>query len=452
MSKSVTIVGAGFSGLAAAAHLAKAGHKVTLLEKNPTVGGRARQLKEDGYTFDMGPSWYWMPDVFESFFAEFNKKPSDYYHLIRLDPSYSVYFGQDDRVDLSADLDGMMQMFEKLEPGSSVQLKKFLDEGSFKYDVGVNKMVYKPGLSVFEFLDWELAKGVMKLHVFQSISKYIRNHFKNPKLVQLLEFPVLFLGAMPQDTPALYSLMNYADIQLGTWYPQGGMYKVIEALASLCEELGVDIRTGSEVLGIETQGNLVKTLHTTTGDVNPDSVMVSGDYHHFEQNIIPKQFRRYTPQYWDSRDMAPGSLLFFLGFDKKLENIEHHTLFFDTDFNAHAEEIYKNPAWPKDPLFYLSAASKTDPDAAPEGHEAVVILIPLAPGLPETENVREMYLDMVLTRLEKLTGQSVKGHLKYKRSYAHREFIRDYHAYKGNAYGLANTLKQTAILKPSIKR
>ncbi len=451
MSKQVTIVGAGFSGLAAAAHMAKAGHKVVLLEKNETIGGRARQLKEGGYTFDMGPSWYWMPDVFETFFAEFGKKPSDYYDLIRLDPSYSVYFGKNDRLDLSADIESLMLMFEKIEPGSSKMLNKFLKEGAYKYKVGVNDMVYKPSLSILEFLDWQLAKGVLKLHVFESISKYIRRYFQNPKLIQLLEFPVLFLGAMPKDTPALYSLMNYADMQLGTWYPMGGMYKVIEGLATLCVELGVEIRTNTEVLEMQTENEKVSALHTNNGTIKTDWVLASGDYQHFEQNIIPKQFRRYTPQYWDSREMAPGSLLYYLGFDKKLKNIEHHTLFFDTDFTTHAEEIYKKPAWPKNPLFYLSAASKTDPDVAPEGHEAVVILIPLAPGLPEGEGTREKYLDMVLTRLEELTGQSVKQHVTYQRSYAHREFIRDYHAFKGNAYGLANTLKQTAILKPTIK-
>ena len=450
MAKKIAVIGAGFAGLSAASCLADAGCEVTVFEKNSTAGGRARQFSAEGFVFDMGPSWYWMPGVFEQFFNKFGKSVSDYYELKRLDPSYRVFFSDQVPVDVPASLEQVYQWFDELEPGSSEQLKRFLKEAAYKYDVGINDLVFKPGQSLVEFADTRLIKGVLKLHVFQSISKYIRKYFKHPKLIQLLEFPVLFLGAMPSKTPALYSLMNYADIALGTWYPMGGMHEIVKAMHKLAESLGVRFHFNSPVEQIHMNAVKAKGLKVNGELMEFDYIVGGADYHHVEQHLLPGKFRMYDEKYWDKRDMAPSSLIYYLGVNKKLDNLQHHNLFFDESFEVHAREIYENPKWPSKPLFYVCCTSKTDPSAAPAGMENVFILIPTAPGLDDSEDTRDKYFDIVLDRMEKLTGQDIKENIIYKRSYAHNDFTGDYNAFKGNAYGLANTLRQTALLKPSM--
>lgn len=446
----VAVIGSGFSGLAAACTLAREGYDVTVLEKNTSPGGRARKFETDGFMFDMGPSWYWMPDVFESFFNAFNKKASDYYSLVRLDPSYRVFFSKDDVWDVPAGVPALCEFFDRIEPGSSVNLLKFLNEGQYKYEIGMQKLVYKPGLSVTELLDAGLLKGMLRLHVFQSMSAYVRKYFKDQRLIQLLEFPVLFLGASPQNTPALYSLMNYADMSLGTWYPKGGMFKIIEGMVSLAESLGVKFRFNSTVEKIIVRDKQADGLMVNGSEENYDYIVAGADYHHVEQHLLPAKHRKYDEDYWDARKLAPSSLIYYVGLNKKLTKLQHHNLFFDADFNKHADQIYENPAWPEKPLFYVSCPSKTDATVAPEGHENLFILMPSAPGLIDTEGIHRKFLDHILTRIEALTGESIKDHIVYCRKYGPTNFINDYNAFKGNAYGLANTLMQTANLKPSI--
>jgi phytoene desaturase len=444
------VIGAGIAGFSAACYLAKFGFEVTILEKNETIGGRARQFKSEGFTFDMGPSWYWMPEVFDNFFADFSAQTSDFYHLKRLDPSYRVYFSKE-HTDVPANMDDFLAMVESMEAGAAEKMKLFLDEAAYKYKVGMDKMVWKPGLSISELLDKELISGVLKLDVFKSMTSHIRSLFSNPDLIQLLEFPVLFLGDMPKRTPALYSLMNYADIKLGTWYPEKGMFQIIEGMQTVARSLEIKIITDAEVSAFEIIEKQIKIVYTSKGDFEADVIVASADYNHIEQTLLPKAYRMYDDTYWNNRKMAPGSLIFYLGISKKITSLLHHNLFFDEDFETHAEEIYETPKWPSKPLFYVSVTSKTDKFSAPEGCENLFILIPVAPDLKSNEALREVYFNMVMDRLEARTGESIRPYVVFKRSYAHEEFISDYHSYKGNAYGLANTLMQTSILKPKIK-
>lgn len=444
------VIGSGFSGLAAACFLAKEGHEVTVLEKNSSPGGRARKFDAEGYMFDMGPSWYWMPDVFENFFKAFGKKPSDYYTLTRLDPSYRVFFSKEDVWDVPAGVPALCEFFERVEPGSSVQLLKFLNEGQYKYETGMQQLVYNPGLSVTELFDTKLLSGMLKLHVFQSMSGYVRKYFKDKRLIQLLEFPVLFLGATPENTPALYSLMNYADMSLGTWYPQGGMYKIIEGMVTLAESQGVSFNFDSNVEQIVVAHGKAKALIVNGTRQEYDYIIAGADYHHVEQQLLSEEHRKYDEAYWNTRKLAPSSLIFYLGINKKIKNLQHHNLFFDADFSKHANQIYENPAWPENPLFYVCCPSKTDDTVAPAGHENLFILMPSAPGLKDSELIQKKFFDHILTRLEQLTGESIKSHIVYCRNYGPTDFVNDYNAFKGNAYGLANTLMQTANLKPSI--
>jgi phytoene desaturase len=446
----VAVIGSGFSGLAAAACLAKENFEVTLFEKNSSAGGRARKFESDGYLFDMGPSWYWMPDVFEKYFGLFGKSPTDFYSLTRLDPSYRVFFSKQDHWDIPAGEEALCDFFEKIEKGSSAHLQQFLKEGKYKYDVGINKLVYKPGLSISELFDLDLAKGLFKLHVFESVSTYVRKYFTDPRLIQLLEFPVLFLGAPADKTPALYTLMNYADMALGTWYPMGGMHKIVEGMVKVATDLGVKFEYDSEVEKIEVEGNLAKSLKVNRSVREFDYIVAGADYHHVEQNLLVEEHRRYDEAYWQKRVMAPSSLIYYLGVNKKVKNLLHHNLFFDRDFSRHAQEIYQSPQWPTDPLFYVSVTSKTDHTVAPQGYENIFLLMPVAPGLEDNETIREKYFDLMINRIEELTGDTFRDNIVYKKSYAHQDFISDYHAFKGNAYGLANTIMQTANLKPSI--
>ncbi len=455
--KTVLVIGAGFAGLSVATFLAQKGWKVQVVEKHTMPGGRARKFEANGFVFDMGPSWYWMPDVFEKYFEKFGKKVSDYYQLKRLDPSYSVYF-ENTHWDMPANYTDLQALLESVETGAALALDKFMEEAKFKYEVGVGKLVHKPGQSWLEFIDWEVIKGVFKLDIFQSMKKHVAKFFKHPYIQTIMEFPVLFLGALPEHTPALYSLMNYADIKGGTWYPEKGMYSIVHGMYQVAIEQGVTFSFGEEVKQIEVVNGVAKTARTMvalTGaqkEYSFDVVVGAGDYHHIETKLLSEKYQSYSDKYWDSRLMAPSSLLYYVGLNKKLTGVLHHNLFFDTDFGVHGKEIYTHPDWPKNPLFYASVPSVTDPSVAPAGNENLFLLIPVAAGLQgDTEEVRDAYFNQLIGRLEQKWGQSISDSIVYKKSFAVSDFISEYHSFKGNAYGLANTLMQTAILKPSCK-
>lgn len=449
MKPTTIIVGSGFSSLAAATTLASEGVDVTVLEKNSSAGGRARKFINDGFTFDMGPSWYWMPDVFDKYFERFNKKTSDYYKLIRLNPSYRIFF-KEEQVDIPADMGSLKDLFESKEKGAGAQLERFLADAAIKYEAGINDLVYKPGLSIFEFAQWKVIKGIVELDLLKNFHDFARKYFSNPELLSIIEFPVLFLGAMPKETPALYSLMNYADLKLGTWYPMGGMNKIIEGMVSLAEEVGVKFKYDSPVEKIYMNGNM--NTVTANETYRSDYVVGGADYHHIETQLLKKEDRQYDNDYWDKRTMAPSCLLFYVGVDKKVEGLKHHNLFFDTSFDKHAVEIYKTNKWPAEPLFYVCCPSKTDSTVAPEGKENLFILIPIAPGLTnDSEEKRQDYFQKVVARIEKHTGSKFSDAICYQKSYSVSEFKEDYNSFKGNAYGLANTLRQTAFLKPRLQ-
>lgn len=451
MSK-IAIIGSGFSGISAAAYLSAAGHEVHVFEKNSTIGGRARQFKTDsGYVFDMGPSWYWMPGVFERFFADFGYSVSEFYTLKLLNPSFDVVFGNQATMSVPENFDELCNLFESVEKGSAAQLKIFMDEAEYKYTTGIENLVYKPGLSLTDFLDLDLIKGAFRLQVFSSFSKHVRKYFSHPKLIALMEFPVLFLGAMPQDTPALYSLMNYAGLKLGTWYPDGGFGKVIEGMMKVAQKEGTIFHVNSAVKKIEIENKLATKLLVNDEEFQCDAVIASADYQHVESKLLPPAYRNYTEKYWDKKTFAPSCLIFYLGINKRIEPLQHHTLFFDEDLDKHSQEIYKDPQWPSKPLFYVCCPSKTDDGVAPRGHENLFLLMPIAPGLSDSDDMREKYFQVMISRLERQVKQDILPHIDFKKSYCIDDFVLDYNSYKGNAYGLANTLMQTANLKPKIR-
>lgn len=449
--KDTIVIGSGFAGLAAACYLAKEGKKVLVLEKNESVGGRASFFQAKGFSFDMGPSWYWMPDVFENFFSDFGKKPSDFYTLERLDPGYKVFYGKGDEFEVPASTKELGLLFEELEPGAAVQLEKFLKDAKYKYDRGINDLINKPSLSLLEFANPLLLKDLFALDLLSSIEGLVGRYFKHPKIRKLLEFPSYFLGATPNKIPALYSLMNFADLQLGTWYPIGGMHEIIKAMHKVALDLGVEFHTDTAVEKINIENGVVTSLDTNNGVFKSKSIVAAADYNFVEQNLIPASYRQYDAAYWDKQILAPSSLIFYLGFNKKIKNLRHHNLFFDKDFKAFGEDIYEQPKWPEEPLFYACVPSKTDESVAPDGCENIFLLMPVSPDIEGSDDIHTHYLKLMLDRISDFTGEEIKAeNIVFKKSFAHQEFKDRYHAFKGNAYGLANTLKQTAIFKPKM--
>lgn len=451
MTKKAIVIGAGFSGLSAACELAKNGIDVTVFEKNESAGGRASVFSEDGFTFDMGPSWYWMPDIFEWFFDQYGKQPSDFYELVRIDPGYRIFFSKDEVTDVPASQENLFTLFESIEPGAAIQLDKFLKDAALKYEVGMRDLVFKPCNSVLEFADLRILKNMFRMQLFSSLGKEVNRKFKDEKLRKILKFPVYFLGALPSNTPALYSILNYADLVLGTWYPMGGMYKIIEGMQKIAEDLGVKFKFNSPVEEIVTQNGIVEGIITQDQLILSDYVIASADYQHVEKKMLTGKEKNYSEDYWHKKVFAPSCLIYFLGIKGRVKNLLHHNLFFDQSFEVFADEIYKSPRWPSNPLFYVSAPTKTDASVAPEGDENLFILIPVAPGLVDSDAIREKYFLLVMNRLELFTGENIRERIIVKKSFAPSDFKRRYNAYKGNAYGLANTLMQTAIFKPAMR-
>lgn len=451
MSLRVIVIGAGFSGLSSAAVLAQQGYDVTLLEKHSTPGGRARVFEKNGFRFDMGPSWYWMPEIMEQFFERFSKTAADFFNLKRLDPSYQVIFSKERTANIPADYNNLKAYFESVAPGSGLKLDIFLSEAQQKYDTGMGKFVNKPCLSVTEFMSTDILTSAFKLDLLSSYAKHVRKFFKSEELIQILEFPILFLGALPKDIPALYSMMNYADIKLGTWYPMGGFGELVKGMVSVAEDAGVTIKYNTDVESFIVEDNRITGVITSGGKFTADIVISSADYNFTEQKLLPQKYRKHNEKYWDNRVMAPSCLLYYLGVNKKVNRLQHHNLFFEDRFTTHAHSIYTNPEWPQKPLYYVCCPSKTDTSVAPEGMENIFLLIPVAPGLQDTPEIRKKYFNETIQRLEEFCGEDIKDHIISYTDYAGSDFIADYNAFKGNAYGMANTWSQTAFLRPSIK-
>jgi len=449
--KKITIIGSGFAGLSAAITSVSHGHKATIVEKNSNYGGRASVWEKNGFKFDLGPSWYWMPDVFEKFFRRFDRNVADYYKLVRLDPSYRVYFGKKDFIDLPANLVELYNLFDSLENGSSQKLKIFLQQAEYKYNVAMNDYVLRPSHKITEFIDINVLSQLFRMQMFSSFRKHVANFFQNERLKKILEFPVLFLGSSPADTPAMYSLMNFADINLGTWFPMGGMYSVAEAFYKLAIEMGVEFIFNESVTKIKVKNSNAVSVVTNKNEYKTDAVIATSDYAHTDQELLEPEYQSYSNKYWQSREMSPSSLLFYLGINKKLSGFLHHTLFFHQDYDQHAIEIYDHPKWPSKPLFYSSASSKSDKEAAPQNSENLVVLMPIASGLKDSNEIRDRYFNLIVSEMEELIGEDIKNNIVLNRSYCVNDFKKDYNSFKGNAYGLSNKLMQTAFFKPKLR-
>jgi len=451
MRKRIGIIGSGVSGLSAAAYLAKEGHSVHVFEKNSSAGGRARQFTtDDGYTFDMGPSWYWMPDIVDRFFRDFGYAATDFYELTALDPQFEMIF-PDRTLAVPGTFLELRAMAESIERGAGKRLDAFMKAAKYKYEVGMLDFVHKPCHSWWEFVSPKIARSALKLDLLSNFRSYVKRYFSDPRLIALMEFPVIFLGASPKDIPAMYSLMAYGGYALGTQYPMGGFHEVVKAMKAVSERYGARFHFNHPVEHIRADHGQVTELIINGQTYAFDAVVASSDYHHTE-TLLDETYRNYTERYWESRTFAPSCLIYYLGFNEQIPKLKHHTLFFEHDLDSHISDIYIDRKWPEKPLFYACCPSKTDPGVAPEHHENVFLLMPLATGINDSEPIRERYLSEMIRRLERHTGAAdLSKKIDYKKSYCISDFVQDYNAYGGNAYGLANTLRQTAVWKPSIK-
>lgn len=451
MKKKIIVIGAGFGGLSVAALLAKEGNDVTIIEKNSQIGGRARVWKKDGFVFDMGPSWYLMPEVFERFFSNFGNKPTDFFELHRLDPSYRMFFGEDRVVDIHKDISKNMETFEKIEEGGAQKLRKYLAVSEYEYEVSMRDFVYKDYKSPFDFFNFELLTKGSKLHVFESMDRYTKRFFSSSFARKILEYTIVFLGGTPKSTPALYSLMSHVDFNLGVWYPQGGINKLVEALEKICIKNNVKIITDTEVNKIIVKDGVAIGVEAKNQKIYADIIVSNADYAHMERDLLEKEDRSYSDKYFERAKIAPSGFVIFLGLKKKIPKLIHHNLFLENDWNQHFETIFETPAWPNAPSYYISCPSKTDPSVAPEGHENIFILVPVASGLEDNEKIREQYYKKIISHFEKIIDQKIEEHIVVKRIFAHNDFIKDYNAFKGTALGLSHTLLQSAIFRPSNK-
>ena len=450
--KKIIIIGGGLSGLSASCYLAKNNYKVVLIDKNESIGGRLTSINKDGFTFDLGPTWYWMPDVFDKFFSDFNKKTSDYYKLTRLEPSYK-FFANNSKYDISTKNSELNNMFESIEPNSSKKMKKFLNQAKMKYQVSMKHFIYKPNLSIKEYFSISTLKHFYRLDIFRSLRSHISSFFKSKIIKDMLEFPSMFLGGTPNNTPALYSLMNYADIVGGTWYPKGGMVEVSNGFGRLSKELGVKHILQEEVSSFEIKQNRIVGVKSKNGNYyDADYFICCAEYPFVQMNLLDEKHRSYKETYWNKKNIAPSALIFYIGLSDKVKGIDHHNLFFDKDFDRHLDDIFNKNIWPKEPLFYLCCPSKTDNSIIPKDNmENIFILIPIASNSKDNQNVRNKYFDDVINRVEQVTNQTIKDKIIVKESFCVNDFKERYNAYKGNAYGLANTLFQTAVFKPKMK-
>jgi phytoene desaturase len=447
--KRIAVIGAGLSGLSSAALLAKRGFAVTVIDKHSTPGGVARSFTDKDYSFDMGPSWYLMPEVFERFFSEFKKRPSDFFDLITLDPSYKVFFGPRDSVVLRKDHAYIVQLFETLEAGAGERIIAYLDDARYKYETAMAEFLYLDYQSIFDFFNKKKMIGGVKLNLFQSLDKHIRRSFTQKKIQKILGYNVVFIGCSPFKSPALYSLMSHVDLTSGVYYPMGGMNKLVDALYTVGLEHGAEFIWGEEATAINIERGTANSVTTQHQIIDADCVLVAVDYHHAEQDLIPPQYRRYSLSYWNKRVLAPSALLIYLGLNKKIPGLEHHNLFLSENWKRHFASIFNKPLWPENPSYYIGCPSKTDPTVAPKDGENLFILVPVAPGLDDNEHIREQFFETILSHLEGLVGVRITDAIVVKHIVAQRDFRRSYNLYKGTAMGLAHTLLQSALFRPS---
>lgn len=455
MKKKIIIIGSGIGGLGAAALLSKKGYQVTVVEKNKTLGGRANIFEAEGYTFDMGPSWYLMPDVFEQYFALLDEKISDHLDLVKLSPSYRVFFANDTEmpvVDIHSNLEKDLPLFEKLEPGISPKLKEYLKRSGEQYEMAKETFMYRNLGFSLDFLHWKVIKKGIELNPFQTMQSYLNKWFKSDRIKKILEYSLVFLGSDPSKTPAMYNIMNAIDFNMGVYYPKGGIYEIIKALVNINKKHGTQFLSEKPVAKILVENKKVKGVLLEDGvTLEADIVISNADLWFTETKLLSKQHQTYPKSYWEKTVMSPSAFIMYLGLDRKIDSLSHHNLRFGEDWEQNFKELFDAPQLPLDPSYYICKPTETDPDLSPPNTDNLFVLVPIPPGLELSETDMTQYRKKVYQLMKKdLNLPELEDYVVFEKTYWSDDFKKDYNAYKGTALGLAHTLKQT-LLRPSNK-
>jgi len=446
MSKKAIVIGAGYSGLAVAGLLTQDGWQVTVVEKNSMCGGRAQIYEEKGFVFDMGPSWYLMPPAFEHLFNRLGEKPEDCYELVRLDPSYQIYF-QSGSLEIHPELSQNATAFDQLEDRGYEKVVRYLDRAEKQYHISVDNFLYRDYETVFDLLSLDFLIKGLKLSIFSNVEKLTKKAFQNDILRKIMGYTMVFIGGSPDKTPGMYSLMSYIDLRQNVWYPMGGMNVPAAALEEIARKAGAEFIYDTPVTKIVVDAGSVKGVLSDKGEIQADIVVSNADYHHSELDLLEPDERSYRESYWQKRTVAPSAFIIYLGLDKKLDQLLHHNLYFHDNWQEHFQTIFGSPRWPSRFSYYVCCPSRTDPSVAPEGHENLFFLVPVGPGLKDDDETREQFYDIVIDHFEKLIGDQIRSHVVVRRIFSHRDFITAYNSWKGSAFGLAHTLFQSAVFR-----
>ena len=448
---SILIVGAGIGGLSLAAILADAGKDVTIIEKNSTPGGRARVYQEKGYTFDMGPSWYIMPDIYEKFFQELGLSIEDCYDLVRIDPSYRIFFKNREQIDVSSKIEENIELFGKMEENGGEKLRRYLEKAGRDYRIAVDELLMRDYDQLRNLIDGKLIREGLKLPLFGNIDDYISGIFSSEEAKRVLEYSIGFIGGSPRNTPSIYYIMNHVDLKLGVWYPMGGIGKVVEKLYELCVEKGVKFKFDEIVTKVLSENGKAIGVETSKGVYKSDRVVINADYPFAELNLLDETERTYETKYWESKLFAPSALVIYIGLMRKLNNLEHHNLYLAGDWSLGFNTLYdlNDPEWPGNVSYYVNVTSRTDPSVAPKNGETVFILIPTPDDFEDTPESREALYRKIVGHIEETMGEEIIGNEVVKSIFGPNDFVQDYNAYKGTSLGLVHTLTQSAIFRPS---
>lgn len=449
--KKVIIVGSGFGGLGAACILGKAGYDVTVLEKNEQIGGRASLFHAKGFSFDAGPSWYLMPDIFDHFFELIGENVNDYLQLKKLGPSYRIFYKDKDKhVDIYSDLNKDLKTIAAIEPAAPEALKEYLAIAGEQYKIAKEKFLYKNYDSIRDFFTWEVAKNGRKLNAFANMDKYVRKYFKTDEMYKIIQYPSVFLGSSPYKTPALYSMMNYIDFEMGVYYPMGGIHTIVQALEKIARKYNVSFKTKTNVSKIVIKNGKATGVIADGKQIDADIVVSNASVWHTETALLPAQYREKTAKYWKKRTLAPSALIMYLGVKKQFPSLKHHNLLFSDNWKKNFAQIFEDPMWPDDPSLYVCAPSKTDKTVAPKGHENLFVLVPIAAGLKYTDKQLNDFSEKILKTMEtSMDLPELRDNIVYKRLFTIKDFATRYNSQGGTALGLAHVLSQTAVFRPS---
>jgi phytoene desaturase len=451
----IVIIGAGIGGLSSGALLAKRGYQVTILEKNEHPGGRANIFTAEGFTFDMGPSWYLMPDIFEHFYELMEEDINEHLNLVKLSPSYRVFFPHDKDfpvLDIHSDLDKDLETLEKLEPGVSDTLRKYLERSGQPYGIAKQSFMYRNYNSILDFFQWDLMREGRHMNPLQTMENYLNKWFKDDRLKKILEYTLVFLGSAPSKTPALYNIMNYIDFHYGVYYPKGGIYTIIESLVRMNNKHGVTIKTNTPVEKIYIEDGTAKGVVLADGTiVRSDYVISNADLWFTETKLLEEKYQTFPQKFWDKSVMGPSAFILYLGLNTEVPHLTHHNLRFGKDWKRNFKEIFDDPQLPNDPSYYVCKPTHTDTNVAPAGQDILFVLVPIPAGITPTEEERKAYRDKLITMMkEDLDMPNLEEMISYERAYWGEDFANDYNAYQGTALGMAHTLRQT-LLRPGNK-